>query len=334
MKLLTRSYNPDKKIQIKHRFQGGNQYRSNYKDGNVKIVDVIRSDANFVHLEWSDGHVGQYAITPEGIYGNGTKPAPSDEDVKVTLRERLELWPQQPQPHSGFLAKQWDWEELVKEKESVRQMLLHFMKYGLAFIHGVPQEKGLRDIVNDDLACGPIWDTIFGTSSEVKAVANASNEAYSNDYLEAHIDLPYYTQPPSVFFFYCKHNTAMGGESFWVDTFSILEQLRVTHPDYFLALTRTKVTFHAFSPGLDKVFITGTYPSVELNDSGSIYRYRDLFFARDNYQFINDVPVEERALWWEAYLYLRQQVGNLAWGGTEMVIYPGCPSVLANPLSG
>ena len=40
----------------------------------------------------------------------------------------------------------------------------------------------------------------------VKSVVNPSNEAFGNEYLPCHIDLPYYTQPPSTYFFLCLKN--------------------------------------------------------------------------------------------------------------------------------
>ena len=66
--------------------------------------------------------------------------------------------------------------------------------------------KNIAEVVNKDIGCGPLWSTIFGEASEVKSEVNPSNEAYGNDYLPCHIDLPYYTQPPSAYFFYCLKN--------------------------------------------------------------------------------------------------------------------------------
>ena len=61
-------------------------------------------------------------------------------------------------------------------------------------------------MVNKDIGCGPLWRTIFGEILDVKSKVNPINEAYGNQYLPCHIDLPYYTEPPPIYFFLCLKN--------------------------------------------------------------------------------------------------------------------------------
>ena len=59
-----------------------------------------------------------------------------------------------------------------------------------------------------------------------------------------------------------------GGESLWVDSFAILNKLRTERPDYFEILCKTDVVFRAYSPGLNKAHVVGSYPTVELTQTG------------------------------------------------------------------
>ena len=59
-----------------------------------------------------------------------------------------------------------------------------------------------------------------------------------------------------------------GGESLWVDSFAILDKLRTERPDYFEILCSTDVVFRAYSPGLNKAHVVGSYPTVELTQTG------------------------------------------------------------------
>ena len=57
----------------------------------------------------------------------------------------------------------------------------------------------------------------------------------------------------------------------WVDTFAVLDKMRRDKPDYFETLCETEVVFRAYSPGLDRVHVVGSYPTVELSRSGEFY---------------------------------------------------------------
>ena len=68
----------------------------------------------------------------------------------------------------------------------------------------------------------PLWscERLFLSS------ADPVNQAFNNQRLSAHTDMPYYTQTPSVYFFHCVENELEGGESFWSDTFSAVQHIR------------------------------------------------------------------------------------------------------------
>jgi len=45
-------------------------------------------------------------------------------------------------------------------------------------------------------------------------------------------------------------------------------------------------------------------------NKNDIYRVRDMFFARDEYQMVKDLDQTTREKWWEAYLWFRGEIDN------------------------
>jgi len=201
----------------------------------------------------------------------------------------------------------YDYNELIADDSKMRLFLGHFMKYGHGLIKNTPVDKGISTII-DEMKCGPIWETKFGKVDTVTYRADPTNQAYGKHYLAPHIDLPYYTQPPAAYFFYCQANEFDGGESIWVDSFPIIDKMRKEKPEHFEILTTVETSFRSFSP-TPGWHMAGSYPTIEMNKN-DIYRVRDLFFARDEYQMVKDLDSETREKWWDAYHWFRGEIDN------------------------
>eukprot|EP00116_Pleurobrachia_bachei_P008510 sb/3468772/ len=180
------------------------------------------------------------------------------------------------------------------------------MEFGLAFLTNTPHQTGDILKILDTLEVGPYWDNMFGTVSRVSFMNDPSNQAFNNQHLDLHTDMPYYTQTPSAYFFHCLANELDGGESYWADTFSAVREIRETRPDYYELLTTVSVPFRQYATGWH---MAGSYPTVELMN-GDLYRVRDCIFVIDTFQMTRDHPAEIRERWWEAYNHLRGLVTN------------------------
>jgi len=268
----------------------GNQKIQPYTgDINVKVVGMEHYDDNYLKLWWDDGHEGFFAINEKGCYGNGVISAPDEELYRVSLRKnQSQIFWAEPEDQVSHM---FDYNELIDDDTKIRHFLGHFMKYGLGLIKNTPVEKGIETII-DEMKCGPIWETKFGKVDTVTYRADPTNQAYGKHFLAPHIDLPYYTQPPSAYFFYCQANDFEGGESIWVDSFSIIDKMRREKPLYFETLTTVEASFRSFSP-TPGWHLAGSYPMIEVNNN-NIYRVRDLFFARDEYQMTKDLDTKTR----------------------------------------
>ena len=108
--------------------------------------------------------------------------------------------------------------EYVNNDKAFATALLMLQRYGLLIVRDVPE----AETAVENLACrmGPIRDTFYGRTWDVKSVPNAKNVAYTHQYLGLHMDLLYMADPPGFQFLHCLQNSCEGGESIFVDSFT------------------------------------------------------------------------------------------------------------------
>ncbi|RUS23647.1 hypothetical protein BC938DRAFT_474831 [Jimgerdemannia flammicorona] len=121
--------------------------------------------------------------------------------------------------------------------------------HGLVFLRGVPvvEDGSATTAVAERI--GPIRNTFYGRSWDVKSVPKAKNIAYTSLFLGFHMDLLYTDYPPGLQFLHCLHNTVTGGASIFTDSFQAAELLRERYPDDYATLSRVPVTFHYNNDG-------------------------------------------------------------------------------------
>lgn len=279
-------------------------HTDDYSD--VKITEVKEVQDHFVSLLWDDGHTGIIPRSDRGAYGNGYKPTPSSKFYDLSLRKNsVQTFWESP---TGEVTKRFQYEDVISSCEKTKEFLAHFMEYGLAFLSNTPHQPDDLLQILKDLKVTPYWDNMFGVLSKVSFQNDPTNQAFNNQRLAAHTDMPYYTQTPSVYFFHCVANELEGGESFWSDTFSSVQHIRETDPDMFELLTSVQIPFRQYPK---EWHMAGSYPTVELMGD-DIYRVRDCCFVIDTFKFIQDYSPDIRARWWQAYRYLRQLMENPA----------------------
>ena len=114
------------------------------------------------------------------------------------------------------------------DSESEQELVRLFQtvwRYGLCFVKNVPSE--LTESEANSLSCVALLakrtsflrQTNYGKVFNVKSKLNANNQAYTNQSLSLHTDLPYYTVAPDVQILHCVHPSPadLGGESMFCD---------------------------------------------------------------------------------------------------------------------
>ena len=115
-------------------------------------------------------------------------------------------------------------------------------------------------------------------------------------------------QAPHVQIFYCLQSTVEGGDSFWVDTFSAMSEVREERPDYFDILSTVPV-FHRYTPPGTKKYVRSHHTVVRMLGE-DLQRISDNPWTTDTPLAVKSLDRETRRKWWDAYLYFRKKVEN------------------------
>ncbi|KAI4183321.1 MAG: hypothetical protein L6R41_005461 [Letrouitia leprolyta] len=111
---------------------------------------------------------------------------------------------------------------------------------------------------------GPLKETLYQSSWDVKAVPSAKNVAYTSAYLGFHMDLLYLDDPPGLQILHCLQASTEGGASLFSDGLRAVVQVQKYRPDLYNALRSFQVTYHYRN---NHEYYQQTRPHVEVTTS-------------------------------------------------------------------
>lgn len=178
---------------------------------------------------------------------------------------------------SDFIDRVPDCEFLaIMENEASRLIMFENLRdYGLVRVKSV----GLDAANTERLAnlFGPIHETNeFGYIYDVKSRPVAKFGAQTAMHQDPHHDDVFQYMPPGIDIFHCLVNTGgHGGESTYVDGYSIAESLRMEEPEAFRLLTTVPIQHNRRHPG--SVDFRSTAHVIRLDHEGKVsgVRYQD-----------------------------------------------------------
>ncbi|KAK1814762.1 hypothetical protein LTR12_010809 [Friedmanniomyces endolithicus] len=138
------------------------------------------------------------------------------------------------------------YEAYMSDDSTLHQALLTLHTHGLLFLTSVPEnEASVSSIVE---RIGPLKNTFYGSTWDVRSVPNAKNVAYTARDLGFHMDLLYMQQPPRLQFLHCIRSSSEGGASLFTDSMRAAKDL--IHQDHkaFFGLVQSRIGFHYNHP--------------------------------------------------------------------------------------
>ena len=160
-----------------------------------------------------------------------------DKETIASLRKpfRSPRWnlysiPQQLWDAETFTREtnRFDFNEYLNDDDALAAALRLLWRDGLVFIDGVPESESSVSQITTRI--GPLMNTFYGPTWDVRSVPDAKNVAYTAKYLGFHMDLLYMHEPPAFQFLHCMHNESQGGESRFADTFKAVDVLYAQDP--------------------------------------------------------------------------------------------------------
>lgn len=134
-----------------------------------------------------------------------------------------------------------EYEEYMTQEWALYQALLQLREYGLLFVKNVPEEVDSVERIGRRI--GPLMNTLYGMTWDVRSVPNPTNIAYTHQELGLHQDLLYFDSPPALQLLHCMKNSATGGESIFADAVRAAHLLRDTENELFRAVRTFPVSY-------------------------------------------------------------------------------------------
>ncbi|KAI5212461.1 Clavaminate synthase-like protein [Aureobasidium subglaciale] len=139
-------------------------------------------------------------------------------------------------------AEDFDYNEYMSDEKVVSDLLRQLHTHGLVFIKNVPEAES--SVIETANRIGPLKNTFYGDTWDVRSVSNAKNVAYTDVHLGFHMDLLYMQQPPRLQLLHCLRASTEGGVSLFSDSYRAMDQLHKMNYDGFRTLVETPVNFH------------------------------------------------------------------------------------------
>ena len=194
-------------------------------------------------ITWNDGHVSEFSLS----WLEDHQPQQDHRD-HVRYRQRQlsqHFWNNSPTVDK---MPQMEYAHVVGSEAGIHQWLRNLSIYGICKLNNAPREAGLLQRFAGRIGLGGgIYRSIYGDVWELLAKGEqADNVAYSNVFLELHMDLCYYESPPFVQLLHCLQfdEGVAGGLSHFADGFGMAETFRRMHPRHFHTLATVPATFH------------------------------------------------------------------------------------------
>jgi gamma-butyrobetaine dioxygenase len=160
----------------------------------------------------------------------------------------------------------------MTDDKTLYKVLQSLYTHGLVFLKNVPDTIKIDSSISVAAIAeriGPIRQSFYGRTWDVRSVPDAKNVAYTHVFLGLHMDLCYMDLTPHLQLLHSMRARAPGGESMFSDSFYAAEIIRREDPELFDALRTFGVTYNYFNDGMAYRQVRPTVELVDPNDTNS-----------------------------------------------------------------
>ncbi|EAW14218.1 putative Gamma-butyrobetaine hydroxylase subfamily [Aspergillus clavatus NRRL 1] len=224
-------------------------------------------------------------ITPRSVKWDGKKlEVQWANDIKgfdpehTSVYEAVKLQVPQPNPpksDTGRHRKRMMWtaksmeelqhwisyEDYMNDEKKFITAMRNLSLLGIIFVKDIPDSREMVEKIATRM--GPLRNTFYGPTWDVRSVPEAKNVAYTNVFLGFHMDLMYMNEPPGYQLLHCLENSCDGGESLFTDSFRAANEIRSQRPDLFQYLTEFRLNYEYDHK--EHVY-NNSWPVVEMED--------------------------------------------------------------------
>jgi gamma-butyrobetaine dioxygenase len=207
------------------------------------------ADDGTIEVRWENDVVG---FGPEHISRFEPALITTESDLIRRLHSRHLLYGYQKwtgAEMAGGRKKQleFDYDRYISANEVRDQAVVELVRWGLIFVRNVPFET---DAVKRILKrIGPLRNTFYGETWDVRSVPGAANVAYTARELGFHQDLLYMANPPGLQALHVMRASSTGGESLFSDGARAVDSMLRRSASHASALLTFPVTYRYKNAG-------------------------------------------------------------------------------------
>ena len=188
-------------------------------------------DDKNLSIDWSEGdHKSTYPLV--WLYQHAYSG-----DLKKDQGTNYQSW------SAGFADSipRVDYKQVIHDDVALLDWMNALDKYGLTIVQNMPDtEEAVSETAG---RISFLRQTNFGTTFDVQSKPKPINLAYTAMALPLHTDLCNQELPPGYQFLHCLANESEGGESIYVDSLRVMEDMREDEPEKFRLLAKTAIPF-------------------------------------------------------------------------------------------
>ena len=188
----------------------------------IQATDLeVNADGSF-SVSWTEdvaGYVSHRSYYPPGFLSRRSMKATENN---IRQRHPRILW-----ERADLEAVERDltvkYDDYISNDSTLNHVTHHLLQYGVAFISNVPSNPD--SVGNIGSRIGPLKNTIYGPTWDVRSRASAKNVADTSSDLGFHMDLLYYKDPPKLQILHFLKKSKQGGQSLFSDSFKAVSTL-------------------------------------------------------------------------------------------------------------
>ncbi|RDH24586.1 trimethyllysine dioxygenase TmlH [Aspergillus niger ATCC 13496] len=201
-------------------------------------IKNLRYEIEGVEVDWSDGHCAYYPFS--WLKSHSNKPVTKlESNPELTFRKIKSYVPGRDSTFPTF-----PYSDIMADDGALRDWLEGIYDWGFAFVQGVPTNPESTEALLKRIAF--IRNTHYGGFWDFTADLTFKDTAYTTEFLGAHTDNTYFTDPARLQLFHLlSHTDGDGGASLLVDGFRAASILREESPQDFEVLMSTNHPYHS-----------------------------------------------------------------------------------------
>lgn len=180
----------------------------------------------------------QSVFTAEQLRSMRSKPRIAGDRSKRTL------WDKKRFSETGNWTT---FEDYMNNPTSFTRAIRALHQHGLIFVTNIPEDERAIDRIAQRI--GPLRNTFYGLTWDVRSKQDAKNVAYTNEDLGFHMDLLYMKDPPGYQLLHTLKNSCEGGESQFADSIYAALRLQQADMSHFETLSSYPVDFAYVNDG-------------------------------------------------------------------------------------